>query len=158
MKSVQMSVKMNRSPLFLSLFGLMLLGGCSFSDKNYSACPSIKVVEGAERVILTGSILGQEARVRLNGVNAKCVMSETGYDATIDLGLLGKRSTKTSGKNEKASLTVVMAIIDDNDEVIERKFFQEDVIFGNGNNTSRPIYELDLSIPSGARVLLGLKS
>jgi hypothetical protein len=134
----------------------LLIAGCSAFEPEYTACPPIKAVEGAERVSTIGATLGQPITMRINGVTARCVATSDGFDMDIELGLFARRDMSTSTNIEEIAIDATFAFLDSNDQVVERKVVSETAYFRNSQGTSRPKLDISIDVPSGTRVIMGL--
>ena len=132
------------------------LSGCSVFDPEYTACPSIKAVEGAENVATTGTILGQDISIRLNGVTAKCVATSDGHDLELEIGLLARRDMSSSAKTEEVAVDFTLAFLDKDDNPVAREVKSYKAYFPDFSEKSRPTFTFSTEIPAGTRVILGL--
>ncbi|MCE2516294.1 MAG: hypothetical protein J4F41_00375 [Alphaproteobacteria bacterium] len=130
--------------------------GCSAFEPEYTACPSIKAVEGAENVATKGTILGQDIAVRLNGVAAKCVATSSGHDLELEVGLLARRDMSSSAKTEEMKIDITLAYLDKDDNPVGRDVSSFKAYFNEFNAKSRPTFVISTEIPAGTRVIMGL--
>lgn len=138
------------------VFGASVLAACTLFEPDYTACPSLKAVEGAERIAAIGTKLGQPISMRINGVDAKCVAADDGFEMDIALGIIARRDISENGKTEEVILNATFAFLDEDDQVVRRQMIGEKVFFPSLQDTARPIFEFSIDIPAGTRVIMGL--
>lgn len=134
----------------------LTLSGCSTFEPEYSECPSIKAVLGGEQTFAKGQTLGQIASIRFNGIHGQCVQKSGYTDADITVHLLMERDMRTGANIENVEVHLTAAIIDANDQVVKREVITEEMFFSSSLDRSFPKLDINLDVPDGHRVLLGL--
>lgn len=132
------------------------LSACSTFEPDYVACPDISVSDQADRAYVEGITIGQLAYARFNGVGSRCVVTSTGYDMEMELGLLLKRDISETSLSEEVPIDVTFAFVNDNDEVVSRYVYSKSVFFPDYRDKSRPVLFINTEIPAGTRVVMGL--
>lgn len=135
---------------------LMLLAGCSAFEPDYIACPSISVRDGADQAVLVGADYGQPVAMRVNGVGTTCLDDGDTIAMLVELGMLLKRDTDDLNTEERVPLDVTFAFLDANDRVVSRHIHSQDGFISSFFLKARPVYPIELDVPKGTRVVMGL--
>lgn len=146
---------MTRIPSLLATAAVALVG-CSAFEPDYIACPTISVLDGAEKITTVGAELGQVVTVRVNGAGARCTDNGNGVDMEFELGLMIKRDMENIDKSERVVVDTTMAFLDSDGQVTERLVFSKDAFIPDYQIKSRPILSINTKVPAGMRVVFGL--
>ena len=138
--------------------GVSILGltACSSLEPDYIACPEVKALAGAENVMLSGKITGQQVTARFDGVSAKCIATPNGYDMDLGIALIIRRDLSVYAKDEEVPIDLTIAYVDKNDEVVARSVRSFTGYLPFTRSGSRPMFNIDDDIPAGTRVVLAL--
>ena len=138
--------------------GVSILGltACASLEPDYIACPEVKALAGAENVMLSGKITGQQVTARFDGVSAKCIATPNGYDMDLGIALILRRDLNVYAKVEEVPIDLTIAYIDKNDEVVARSVRSFTGYLPTISSGSRPVFSIDDNIPAGTRVVLAL--
>jgi len=147
-----------RSISRFTVAGLALLGlsACSTFEPEYTACPDVKAVEGAENIVMASPATGHAITVRFDDVLAKCVARGDGYDLKLDFAMVMRRDLSLYGKVEEVPFDLTLAFIDADDQVVARSEHRFTGYIPGMIAASRPLFSLKDEIPSGTRVVMGL--
>lgn len=134
----------------------LMLTACSAFEPDYVECPDISVSDKADRAYIEGITLGQIALARFNGASSRCVVTDTGYDMQMELGLLLKRDISVSSLSEEVPVDITFAFVDKDGNVVSRHVHSSNVFFPDYLDKSRPLLGIRAEIPAGTRVVMGL--
>ena len=155
-----MPVSLNLKPFIatamLTTAMTTVLASCSAFEPEYTDCPSIKAVLGADEINTRGILHQQDVTARINGHTARCVPTEDGVEMELELGLMLKRDFATGFKVEQVPIDVALAFVDKNDEPVGRIISRQTAFFPDYKDKSRPIFFINLDVPANTRVLIGI--
>ena len=136
-------------------FLALAIAGCARYGAEYSPCPPITVVAGAERIAIAGLELGQVVRVKFNGVYGQCIQYDGYADMTLMVNLLMKRNIGGGSDVEEVPVYVTASIVDADDQVVLRQQAADTFYFGSGIDRSNPAMTIYLDVPQDHRVVIG---
>lgn len=151
-----MPVSLNLKPFIATAMLTTILASCSAFEPEYSDCPSIKAVLGADDINTRGILHKQDVTARINGHTARCVATNDGVEMELELGLMLKRDFAQGFKVEEVPIDVALAFVDENDQPVGRITSRQTAFFPDYKDKSRPIFSINIDVPANTRVLIGI--
>jgi len=148
--------KQSISKLTVAGLALMGLSACSSFEPEYTACPDVKAVAGAENIITSSPATGHAITIRFDDVLAQCVPSDGGYKMKLDFAVIMRRDLSVYGKVEEVPFDLTLAFVDADGQVVGRSEHNFTGFIPGLVAASRPMFSLKDQIPSGTRVVMGL--
>ena len=142
--------------LAAGLAAFLLLAGCSTFRPEYVDCPSIKLREGTERVVLLGADRGDLVSMRIRETAARCTRGRSGTEMRVGLALRLDRETGQPEFAERVRFDATFAFLDSGDQVVSRYVYSDDIHMQAFRLTTRPIVTIEFDVPEGTRVVFGI--
>lgn len=143
-------------PRQFAILAALLLAGCGSLGPEEVSCPGLKVLEGAERVSITGADLGDRIDFRVREVATRCTAGPNGPEMEVALGLILNRETSQPRQAERVPFDVTFAFLDGGDEVVSRHVFSDAVHMAAFRLSTRPVVNIKFTVPPSTRVVFGL--
>ena len=136
--------------------GLALAGCSSFQPETYSCDYLLTAPADGVRVTLRTLDTGKAAEARFNGVSARCEAKDDTIEMDIKAGLTAKRSVDDIGEVAPAEIPIIIAILDEQDNLVRNESTSYRVAFDTGVAKLYPVANFSVELPIGGRVVISL--
>lgn len=129
---------------FLAVLAIVLLSGCSLFSKGSPddlVCPQVGFIRHADKVSLP------EAEVLINGFSGVCSFKKSSGQVTLDLTIPFIGHRKTAGDAQKIEVSYFIALLNSDEEVLQRQTFSTKVAFEKGTGNGASSEENTIRIP-----------
>lgn len=134
----------------------VLLAGCTMFRSEYVDCPSVKLREGTERVVLVGAELGDLVAMRIRNVAARCKGARNGTRMQVGFALILERESDRPQEAETVPFDATFAFLDANGGVVSRFVHSEEILMESFQLATDPVVTMEMQVPKGATVVFGL--
>ena len=155
-KKKRYDIYMKKYAYLTKLIIVVPLVSCSLNN-DLVVCPQLSApIEGARAFVLTDKHQ-KMIDVRLNGVSAQCFSESDGnIHMKVKAGLKITRNLKQNANSDVASIPMMTAVLDSDDNVLSNETFGYKVGFDKELERLLPVVEFEMKVPSGGRAVISL--
>ena len=148
---------MQKQLFAITIGAAMMMSGCStFQPETYACNNLLSAPADGARVTLRTLENGKTAEARFNGVSAICENQADGIEMAIDAGLIIQRPQSEGEDVTRAEVPVILAILNDQDELVANETYSYRVAFDSNRSTLYPVVQMSVMIPANGRAVISL--